>query len=216
MHEVIANQLWDNDPPEVWQAAQRLRDQDMERHDILHALLEVMVAHMHPALVHKKPFDTDAYRRELNDLSRPEAPRIGPGRTTYQIKISIEGSAPEIWRRLSLPGDTPLDVLHGVIQVAFGWENCHLHQFDARGRRYTDTSFGDSGGAWDERRSTLAHAAPRTGSRLRYTYDFGDDWIHDVADPGRPPRRPCDHAAFARPPSLGHVSAARRGHRRTW
>jgi hypothetical protein len=70
MHEVIANQLWDNDPPEVWQAAQRLRDQDVDRHDILHALSEVMVTHMHPVLADEKPFDTDAYRRDLDDLGR--------------------------------------------------------------------------------------------------------------------------------------------------
>jgi len=74
MHEVIANQLWDDDPPEVWQAAQRLRDQGVDRHDILHALLELMVTHMHPVMVDKKPFDTDAYRRDLNDLGQPETP----------------------------------------------------------------------------------------------------------------------------------------------
>jgi len=74
MHEVIANQLWDDDPPEVWHAARRLRDQGVDRHDILHRLLEVMVTHMHPVMVDRKPFDTDAYRRDLNDLGRPEAP----------------------------------------------------------------------------------------------------------------------------------------------
>jgi len=72
MHEVIANQLWDNDPPEVWQAAQRLRDQDVDRHDILHALSAVMVTHMHPVLANQKAFDTDAYRRDLDDLGRRE------------------------------------------------------------------------------------------------------------------------------------------------
>lgn len=73
MHEVIANQLWDNDPPEVWQAARRLRDQGVGRHDILHRLLELMVKHMRPVMVDKKPFDTDAYRRDLDDLGRREA-----------------------------------------------------------------------------------------------------------------------------------------------
>lgn len=70
MHEVIANQLWDDDPPEVWQAAQRLRDEGMERHDILHALAEVMLTHLHPTLVDQTPFDTEAYRRDLDDLGR--------------------------------------------------------------------------------------------------------------------------------------------------
>jgi Plasmid pRiA4b ORF-3-like protein/Domain of unknown function (DUF1841) len=205
MHEVIANQLWDNDPPEVWQAAQRLRDQGLERHDILHELLEVMVTHMHPVLAKQEPFNSDAYRRDLNDLGRPEAPRTRPSLATYQIKVSIDGSDPAIWRRFSLPGDTPLDVLHRVIQVAFGWESCHVHQFEARGKRYTDTSFGASGGALDERRSTLAAVAPRVGSRLRYTYDFGDDWVHDIAvevvDPAEPePRVVCLSGERAGPP----------------
>jgi hypothetical protein len=70
MHEVIANQLWDNDPPEVWQAALRLRDQGVDRHDILHRLLDLMVRHMHPVMVDKKPFDTNAYQRDLNALGR--------------------------------------------------------------------------------------------------------------------------------------------------
>jgi hypothetical protein len=73
MHEVIANQLWDDDPPEVWQVAQRLRDQGVDRHDILHRLLELMVTHMHPVMVDKKPFDTDAYQRDLDALGRRAA-----------------------------------------------------------------------------------------------------------------------------------------------
>jgi hypothetical protein len=79
MHEVIANQLWDNDPPEAWQAAQRLRDQGIERHDILHALLEAMATHMRPVLADEKPFDTDAYRRQLDNLGRRETPKDSEG-----------------------------------------------------------------------------------------------------------------------------------------
>lgn len=73
MHEVIANQLWDNEPPETWQAARRLREQGMERHDILHELVDVMVEHMRPSLVRGEPFDEDAYRRALADLEPPDA-----------------------------------------------------------------------------------------------------------------------------------------------
>ncbi|SEM14204.1 pRiA4b ORF-3-like protein [Blastococcus sp. DSM 46786] len=32
----------------------------------------------------------------------------------------------------------------------------------------------------DEARARLAQVLPRTGDRLRYTYDFGDDWEHEV------------------------------------
>jgi hypothetical protein len=85
-----------------------------------------------------------------------------------------------IWRRPSLPGDITLDVLHRVIQVAFGWEDCHPHKFEAKGRRYADITYQPAEGAWDERAATLATLDPRKGSRPRYTYDFGDDWVHDI------------------------------------
>jgi hypothetical protein len=70
MHEVIANQLWDDNPPEAWQAAQRLRDQGMARHDVLHELLAVMAEHMYPVLAKKQPFDDEAYQRALDELGR--------------------------------------------------------------------------------------------------------------------------------------------------
>jgi hypothetical protein len=181
MHEVIANQLWADDPPEVWQAARRLRDRGMDRHEVLHELIGVMVEHMHPTLARSEPFDSDAYRRTLNSLgSDAVATAARPSRKTYQIKVSIAGSDPMIWRRLALSGDMTLDVLHRVIQVAFGWEDCHLHEFEAKGRRYADITYHPVEGASDEREATLAVLAPRKGSRLRYTYDFGDDWVHDI------------------------------------
>lgn len=68
MHEVIANQLWADEPPEAWQAVRRLRERGMARHDILHELSRVMAEHIHPTLVRGEPFDEDAYRRALTDL----------------------------------------------------------------------------------------------------------------------------------------------------
>jgi hypothetical protein len=38
MHEIVATQLWDGDPPEVWETAVRLRDAEYERHEVLHML----------------------------------------------------------------------------------------------------------------------------------------------------------------------------------
>ncbi len=38
MHEVVANQISDDDPPEVWATAERLTSAGYERHDVLHML----------------------------------------------------------------------------------------------------------------------------------------------------------------------------------
>ena len=40
-HEEIATRLWDGDPPELWDAAQRLLDLGHDRHDVLHVLIEI-------------------------------------------------------------------------------------------------------------------------------------------------------------------------------
>src|SRR5487761_1014760 len=42
MHEVVANQLWADEPPEVWQTAQRLTAAGYDRHEVLHMLGSVV------------------------------------------------------------------------------------------------------------------------------------------------------------------------------
>lgn len=54
----------------------------------------------------------------------------------YQIKITLKGMKPPIWRRVTVPGDITLAGLHEVIQRAMGWMNCHLHEFVIHGERY--------------------------------------------------------------------------------
>jgi len=50
-------------------------------------------------------------------------------RQIFQIKVTLLGSDPEIWRRLLVPASMTLDVLHNVLQIAMGWENDHLYEF---------------------------------------------------------------------------------------
>lgn len=40
-HEEIATRLWDGDPPQLWEAAQRLLDLGHDRHEVLHVLIEI-------------------------------------------------------------------------------------------------------------------------------------------------------------------------------
>jgi len=44
----------------------------------------------------------------------------------YQIKVTLLGTDPPIWRRLLIPADLTLEQLHDVLQSAMGWEGCHL------------------------------------------------------------------------------------------
>jgi len=52
-----------------------------------------------------------------------------------QLKVWLLGISPMVWRRLMVPGTCTLHELHGVIQVAMGWESIHLYQFCLRAKR---------------------------------------------------------------------------------
>ena len=97
-----------------------------------------------------------------------------------ELRITLLGIDPPIWRLIRVPDDFALDQLHDAIQDAMGWEDCHLHSF-----RKGKTTYGpadqlaDSGDA-DEAGVTLAAVFPRKGSKLEYEYDFGDSWHHEI------------------------------------
>ena len=210
VHEVVANQLWDDDPPEAWQAAKRLRAAGEDRHEILHRLGELVVQHLHGALTSRQRVDVAAYRRALDALAARKGQRPPPaGRApdrdaVYQIKVSLRGIRPPVWRRLRLPGGTSLGELHEVMQLAFGWEDEHLHAFEVGKRRFGPQDRGLER-VGDERDARLREVAPAAGSRLRYTYDFGDSWEHDIVvekvlPPDGVPHAVCVGGRCAAPP----------------
>ena len=41
-HVELADRLWRGDPPELWEAAQRLLDRGTDRHEVLHALIDTI------------------------------------------------------------------------------------------------------------------------------------------------------------------------------
>ena len=99
----------------------------------------------------------------------------------YQIKVTLEGSKPPIWRRLLVRSDITLADLHRILQAAFGWGDCHLHQFIV-GETYfgvPDPDYDSYMKMHDERKVTLRQIAPGEG-KFRYEYDFGDSWLHQV------------------------------------
>ena len=96
----------------------------------------------------------------------------------YQLKVALVGAKPPIWRRLEVPADISLARLHTVIQAAIDWHDTHLHVFETPSGSFgtTDADLGHR----DEAPVTLEQVAPAVNSRLRYTYDFGDEWVHDI------------------------------------
>jgi hypothetical protein len=99
----------------------------------------------------------------------------------YQIKVTLDGSKPPIWRRLLVPGDVTLEKLHYIIQEAMGWTNSHLHQFIVDGIYFGEPHPDYGFEMHDERRIRLKEITYNEGFKFRYEYDFGDSWMHTLA-----------------------------------
>src|ERR1051325_11964417 len=89
----------------------------------------------------------------------------------YQMKITLKGIRPPIWRRVRVPGTIRLADLHHVIQTGFGWTDTHLHQFGIGGTSYGQPDDFDQVVA-DENAVTLAQVAGSRTKYFEYVYDF--------------------------------------------
>lgn len=100
----------------------------------------------------------------------------------YQLKITLRDSKPPIWRRVLVPKQITLNVLHQVIQLAFGWNDEHLYMFEKGRKNYPVSDYNSWGEYLEEEGMKDAKATPlwatlqHEGERLIYTYDFGDWW----------------------------------------
>ena len=118
----------------------------------------------------------------------------GPGAVLLQVKVSIVGSEPPIWRHLEIDSFLALDRVHEVIQTAVGWRDSHLHSFTdtdpfvrlravnghvREPRRWVPLDLlEDSDDDLPETDWTLGQVLTPESGPLFYEYDFGDGWIH--------------------------------------
>jgi len=107
--------------------------------------------------------------------------------TRYQIKVTLKGMRPPVWRRLLVPADCSMDALHCAIQTAMGWSDAHLYAFRTKNRRIEipdpddmwDSSWSNSPKPEDSA-DVLFSKIAEVGDQLIYEYDFGDGWEHAI------------------------------------
>jgi len=99
----------------------------------------------------------------------------------YQLKVTLKGSKPPIWRRIQVKSNIRLSDLHDVIQCIMGWDGGHLHQFIHKGEYFGEPSDDDDWGeVADEDKVRLSDLDLQTKSKFVYEYDFGDGWMHEI------------------------------------
>ncbi len=112
-------------------------------------------------------------------MSRTYSPKTAP---IYQLKITLDGITPSVWRRFLISSNIPLSKLHDTIQIVMGWTNSHLHMFEINGQIYgdpQDDEFGDTG-TLNEMNYRIRKVIKREGQKFQYEYDFGDGWRHTL------------------------------------
>ena len=97
----------------------------------------------------------------------------------YQLKVTLEGSSPEIWRRIIVNPDVWLVSFHRILQTTMEWTNSHLHLFHDGAREYVPREF-ETEDTLDSRGVKLKQILNRDNPVILYEYDFGDGWAHRI------------------------------------
>jgi hypothetical protein len=102
--------------------------------------------------------------------------------TVHRLKVTLRSVKPPIWRRIEVASDVALAELSDLLEGAMGWLGGHLHAFEADGVTYErpDPDGGSFRRSRDEAEHRLGDVLSEVGAKMRWDYDFGDGWQHDV------------------------------------
>ncbi len=81
------------------------------------------------------------------------------------VKATIIGSKPNIYRTIRLNGDTNLQIVHEIMQAVFNWGNVHMHYFRSKTGEIIK----------NEEQTVLANMLT-ANTPIVYVYDYGDAW----------------------------------------
>lgn len=121
---------------------------------------------------------------ELNrERQKKNAKKLAKPANKYILTMRLRDT--DIWRKIAITGTYSFADLHTIIQIAFGWEDGHIHQFEV-GKMII--------GNYDDEEMDLDDCAPAfrfeddvnlelillNCKNFVYCYDFGDDWRVDI------------------------------------
>lgn len=104
----------------------------------------------------------------------------------FQLKITIMGSEPSIWRRMIVPAGITFSQFSMILNKVMGWSGEHLFEFEFKKSRMqtciledaVDVDYGDNDCVEASRTYIRQYLEEYKG--FTYIYDFGDDWRHQV------------------------------------
>ncbi len=101
-----------------------------------------------------------------------------------QMKITLQRTKPSIWRRVLVDKTITFEKLHHINQIAMGWTNSHLYEFDFKSYRIAELNEEFDGDyknkTMDSSTVTLESIITVPEVKFNYIYDFGDSWEHQI------------------------------------
>ena len=134
-------------------------------------------------------FDGDEFCDEFDDDDDDEDDEEYPGCFWLDDEdernadaLFFKESPRKVYRQLVVPSDLTLDRLGIILTLAVGWDGYHLNQFIDGKTYYTepnDDCWGVDGDR-DASKYTIGSLLRRVKSKVKWEYDFGDSWIHEI------------------------------------
>ena len=136
--------------------------------------------------------EEDIDEEYLLGLELPKKRFIGPSKREFHIRIKLNNAPVKIWRELVVPSNITLEMLAYVLIDAMGWQHEHLYQFVAKNNVYYVNSFQMKERAnsfmpffsrvveRNSEKTTLEMVLQPKSERMKFEYDFGDSWTHDL------------------------------------
>lgn len=98
----------------------------------------------------------------------------------YKILIEIEGTKPNIWRRLFIQSDLFLMDFHKIIQTAIGWDNSKDHIFIKNEHIFGNEEVINSGRIIPYTSFLVNDFLKNKNDVLLYIYDLDKVWSHKI------------------------------------
>ena len=96
-----------------------------------------------------------------------------------QLKITLKGSMPAIWRRVQVEENVSMRKLHEILNLAMGWDISHLHMFKLGDTTIGNVEYDEMDEMLDDKKIKLSEII-KDAHTFEYLYDFGDGWVHVV------------------------------------
>ncbi|MCD5353199.1 plasmid pRiA4b ORF-3 family protein [Kineosporia mesophila] len=109
-----------------------------------------------------------------DSIERGEHAIPAPAPTGYRIRLTLEGSRPQTWRRIALGNDVTLLKLHEIVQWAFEWQNVDLYSFAAHEMEDDDPDPVPGARLSYTRLGSLLR---RPGTSIAYLYGDRNPWL---------------------------------------